>query len=105
MRNPFRCSTTTASSAGASLPLLEHLGKDFERLHEPRPRPVEVLIAVGDDDRSFAYGAECLPFRAVLQQVPIAQRVVDAKPAGADDDQIGIGCAELFPCHPRRMLS
>src|SRR5213593_769480 len=99
MRNPFRCSTTEVFSGGA---LLDDSRQDFQRLDEPWARTVEILIAVDDEDTLSANGAKRVPFRIAGEEMQVALRILDPKPARCDDDDVGVGLREIVPRDPCR---
>ena len=54
---------------GLGLEVMHHLGENFQRLDDARAGPVEVLIAVGDENPPIAHRANALPSAVLLQQV------------------------------------
>jgi hypothetical protein len=66
---------------GGSAPGWSASGRNFEALHKPRARAVEVRVAVGDE---LAHGAEFVPAEQLLEERHLGEGTRDIEAAGCE---------------------
>ena len=85
--------------------LVKDVHENLSRLDDTRARPIEILVAVGQVDVVVLDGFQTRPTRMLGQQMQFLCRALDAEAAWHDDDEVRIGCDEIIPGHPRRVLT
>jgi len=83
---------------------VQEFGEDLGRLHQPRARPVEVLVPIGHNDASGPRCGELPPFRLLDQRGHLAGTALDVETARHDRDHIGVGLGKPLDIDVARVL-
>ncbi len=84
---------------------MKDLGQDFQTFDDARPRAVEILIAVGDEDAVAPHGLQLAPAWAALKQRYLVKRSRYVKAARVHQNDIRIDDKKLVPIEPWRRLA
>src|SRR5581483_7557369 len=82
---------------------MKNLAENLQRLDDTRPRSIEELIAVSNEDLPFPHGPEPRPKRITGQSRQLLQGPRDIVAARHQQDRLGIGGREVVKLDPRRM--
>ena len=79
---------------------MKYLGQDFQTFDDARPRAVEILIAVDDEDATTLNSLQLAPTRAAIKQWHLLKRSRYVEAARMYEDDIRIGDNNLVPIEP-----
>ena len=81
---------------------MKDFGQNLQTFDDARPRAVEILIAVGDEDAIALHGLQLAPARAALQQRHLLKRSRYVKAARVHEEDVRI-CENKLGAPPRHL--
>src|SRR5215470_13627251 len=78
--------------------------EDLQRLHDPRPRSIEIGVAVGHVDASFRL-APGVPGQRRSEHIELVEGALQRKAAGLDQHDVWLEREQGFFRHGRRVIT
>src|SRR5260370_18451696 len=84
---------------------MQNLCENLQGLDDPRAGPVEILIAVGEENLAFPHRSKLRPLGLLPKRGQFGGRTLHVEATWRDHDDVRVRSDEFLEFHPRRKRS